>query len=83
MLPIPDVPLIVIESALIFNNVKIRGFWVTQWKLDHGHGVQYKENILAIVCRHINMGMMSMPSTEVDNQFSLICSASQDHSLEK
>ncbi|XP_072356967.1 enoyl-[acyl-carrier-protein] reductase, mitochondrial isoform X2 [Scyliorhinus torazame] len=31
-------PITVPVSALIFNNVKIRGFWVTQWKLDHGHG---------------------------------------------
>ncbi|XP_067862898.1 enoyl-[acyl-carrier-protein] reductase, mitochondrial isoform X2 [Heptranchias perlo] len=31
-------PVVVPVSALIFKDVKIRGFWVTQWKRDHGHG---------------------------------------------
>lgn len=26
------------QSALIFKDVKIRGFWVTQWKKDHSYG---------------------------------------------
>lgn len=26
------------QSALIFKDVKVRGFWVTQWKKDHSNG---------------------------------------------
>lgn len=26
------------QSALIFKDIKVRGFWVTQWKRDHSNG---------------------------------------------
>lgn len=27
-----------LQSALIFKDVKVRGFWVTQWKKNHSNG---------------------------------------------
>lgn len=27
-----------LQSALIFKDVKVRGFWVTQWKKNHSDG---------------------------------------------
>lgn len=26
------------QSAFIFRDVRLRGFWVTQWKKDHAQG---------------------------------------------
>lgn len=26
------------QSAFIFRDVRLRGFWMTQWKKDHAHG---------------------------------------------
>ncbi|XP_072356970.1 enoyl-[acyl-carrier-protein] reductase, mitochondrial isoform X5 [Scyliorhinus torazame] len=52
-------PITVPVSALIFNNVKIRGFWVTQWKLDHGHDLL--QEMITQLCDLIQAGMLRAP----------------------
>lgn len=34
-----------LQSALIFKDVKIRGFWVTQWKKDHSCGESLRQRL--------------------------------------
>ncbi|XP_060778145.1 enoyl-[acyl-carrier-protein] reductase, mitochondrial isoform X4 [Neoarius graeffei] len=58
-------PVTVPVSALIFKDVKVRGFWVTQWKRDNKHDVL--RVMLEELCILIRAGKLSAPScTEVD-----------------
>ncbi|XP_078423471.1 enoyl-[acyl-carrier-protein] reductase, mitochondrial isoform X1 [Cetorhinus maximus] len=52
-------PVTVPVSALIFNNVKIRGFWVTQWKRDQGHDLL--QEMISELCDFIQAGMLRAP----------------------
>ncbi|KAJ8405102.1 hypothetical protein AAFF_G00330230 [Aldrovandia affinis] len=69
-------PVTVPVSALIFKDVKVRGFWVTQWKKDHAHGCGLcstdtgaLRGMLAQLCALIRDGKLSAPScTEVGLQ---------------
>lgn len=59
-------PVTVPVSALIFKDVKVRGFWVTQWKRDHKHNEEALRNMLDELCSLIRTGKLSPPScTEV------------------
>uniref|UniRef100_A0A8C1NRX7 Enoyl-[acyl-carrier-protein] reductase, mitochondrial n=1 Tax=Cyprinus carpio TaxID=7962 RepID=A0A8C1NRX7_CYPCA len=52
--------------ALIFKDVKIRGFWVTQWKRDNKHDEDALRNMLDELCILIRAGKLSAPAcTEV------------------
>ncbi|MCJ8728506.1 hypothetical protein PDJAM_G00005300 [Pangasius djambal] len=59
-------PVTVPVSALIFKDVKVRGFWVTQWKRDHKHDDEALPVMLEELCTLIRAGKLSAPScTEV------------------
>ncbi|XP_026782670.2 enoyl-[acyl-carrier-protein] reductase, mitochondrial [Pangasianodon hypophthalmus] len=59
-------PVTVPVSALIFKDVKIRGFWVTQWKRDNKHDGDALSVMLEELCTLIRAGKLSAPfCTEV------------------
>lgn len=59
-------PVTVPVSALIFKDVKVLGFWVTQWKRDHKHDGEALRVMLEELCTLIRAGKLSVPScTEV------------------
>uniref|UniRef100_A0A3Q2SND5 Enoyl-[acyl-carrier-protein] reductase, mitochondrial n=1 Tax=Fundulus heteroclitus TaxID=8078 RepID=A0A3Q2SND5_FUNHE len=52
--------------ALIFKNVKVRGFWVTQWKRDHSHDGRAFRAMVDDLCSLIQKGKLTAPAcTEV------------------
>ncbi|RXM97874.1 Trans-2-enoyl-CoA reductase, mitochondrial, partial [Acipenser ruthenus] len=54
------------KSALIFKDVKLRGFWVTQWKRDHAHDREKVQAMISALCQLFLQGKLSAPaSTEV------------------
>lgn len=55
-------PLIVPVSALIFRNVKVQGFWVTQWKRDHSHDEVALRGMLDELCSLIRQGKLTAPA---------------------
>lgn len=55
-------PVTVPVSALIFKDVKIRGFWVTQWKRDNKHDEDALRNMLDELCVLIRAGKLSAPA---------------------
>lgn len=62
-------PVIIPVSALIFKDVKIRGFWMTQWKRDHAHDKRKFGAMLDELCTLIQQGKLSAPAcTEVGLQ---------------
>lgn len=62
-------PVTVPVSALIFKDVKVRGFWVTQWKRDHSHDGRAFRAMLDELCSLIKQGKLTAPTcTEVGLQ---------------
>ncbi|XP_076008753.1 enoyl-[acyl-carrier-protein] reductase, mitochondrial [Genypterus blacodes] len=62
-------PVTVPVSALIFKDVKLRGFWVTQWKKDHSHDESAFRAMLDELCSLIRQGKLTAPAcTEVGIQ---------------
>nr|KAF6444443.1 mitochondrial trans-2-enoyl-CoA reductase [Molossus molossus] len=53
-------PIIASVSQLIFKDLKLRGFWLSQWKKDHSPG-QFKELILTL-CDLIHRGQLTAPA---------------------
>ncbi|XP_031145311.1 enoyl-[acyl-carrier-protein] reductase, mitochondrial isoform X2 [Sander lucioperca] len=59
-------PVTVPVSALIFKDVKVRGFWVTQWKRDHSSDGRAFRAMLDELCHLIQQGKLTAPvCTEV------------------
>uniref|UniRef100_UPI0025AE7395 enoyl-[acyl-carrier-protein] reductase, mitochondrial n=1 Tax=Doryrhamphus excisus TaxID=161450 RepID=UPI0025AE7395 len=59
-------PVTVPVSALIFKDVKICGFWVTQWKREHSHDSTAFRSMLDQLCSLIRQKKLSAPAcTEV------------------
>ncbi|KAL3059801.1 hypothetical protein OYC64_014407 [Pagothenia borchgrevinki] len=59
-------PVTVPVSALIFKDVKVRGFWVTQWKRDHSSDGRAFRAMLDELCQLIRQGKLTAPAcTEV------------------
>ncbi|KAM9353888.1 enoyl-[acyl-carrier-protein] reductase, mitochondrial [Symphorus nematophorus] len=59
-------PVTVPVSALIFKDVKVRGFWVTQWKKDHSNDGRAFRSMLDELCYLIRQGKLTAPAcTEV------------------
>ncbi|XP_018554159.1 enoyl-[acyl-carrier-protein] reductase, mitochondrial [Lates calcarifer] len=59
-------PVTVPVSALIFKDVKVRGFWVTQWKRDHSNDERALRAMLDELCSLIRQGKLMAPAcTEV------------------
>ncbi|XP_062848241.1 enoyl-[acyl-carrier-protein] reductase, mitochondrial [Trichomycterus rosablanca] len=62
-------PVTVPVSVLIFRDVKLRGFWVTQWKKDNKHNEKALRVMLEELCSLIRDGNLSTPAcTEVNIQ---------------
>ncbi|CAK6959048.1 enoyl- reductase%2C mitochondrial [Scomber japonicus] [Scomber scombrus] len=62
-------PVTVPVSALIFKDVNVRGFWVTQWKRDHSHDDRAFRAMLDELCSLIRQGKLTAPAcTEVGLQ---------------
>ncbi|KAJ7985252.1 hypothetical protein DPEC_G00350150 [Dallia pectoralis] len=62
-------PVTVPVSALIFRNVSVRGFWVTQWKRDHSEDEGALRSMLDELCSLIRQGKLTAPAcSEVDFQ---------------
>lgn len=55
-------PVTVPVSALIFKDVKVRGFWVTQWKRDQSHDGDAFKNMLDELCSLIQQGKLTAPA---------------------
>ncbi|KAL2084946.1 hypothetical protein ACEWY4_020464 [Coilia grayii] len=55
-------PVTVPVSALIFKDVKVRGFWVTQWKKDHSQDEVAARGMLDELCTLIRAGKLSPPA---------------------
>uniref|UniRef100_A0AC11D3A1 Mitochondrial trans-2-enoyl-CoA reductase n=1 Tax=Ovis aries TaxID=9940 RepID=A0AC11D3A1_SHEEP len=53
-------PVIASASQLIFKDLKLRGFWLSQWKKDHSPD-QFKELILTL-CDLIRRGQLTAPA---------------------
>nr|CAI9702862.1 unnamed protein product [Rangifer tarandus platyrhynchus] len=53
-------PVIASVSQLIFKDLKLRGFWLSQWKKDHSPD-QFKELILTL-CDLIRRGQLAAPA---------------------
>ncbi|CAJ1062701.1 enoyl- reductase%2C mitochondrial isoform X1 [Notolabrus celidotus] [Xyrichtys novacula] len=59
-------PVTVPVSALIFKDVKVRGFWVTQWKRNHSKDGRAFRAMLDELCNLIQQGKLEAPAcTEV------------------
>ncbi|XP_029959088.1 enoyl-[acyl-carrier-protein] reductase, mitochondrial [Salarias fasciatus] len=54
-------PVTVPVSALIFKDVKIRGFWVTQWKRDQCHDGKEFRAMLDELCSLVQQGKLTAP----------------------
>ncbi|KAM9723194.1 enoyl-[acyl-carrier-protein] reductase, mitochondrial [Menidia menidia] len=62
-------PVTVPVSALIFKDVKVKGFWVTQWKRIHSHDEMPFRAMLDELCSLIRQGKLTAPAcTEVGLQ---------------
>lgn len=62
-------PVTVPVSALIFKDVKVRGFWVTQWKRDHSSDGRAFRAMLDELCQLIRQGKLTAPAcTELSLQ---------------
>ncbi|MED6246282.1 hypothetical protein ATANTOWER_015406 [Ataeniobius toweri] len=55
-------PVTVPVSALIFKDVKVCGFWVTQWKRDHSHDERVFRGMLDELCSLIQQGKLTAPA---------------------
>lgn len=55
-------PVTVPVSALIFKNVKVHGFWVTQWKRDHSNDEGALRGMLDELCALIRQGKLDAPT---------------------
>nr|XP_020445823.1 trans-2-enoyl-CoA reductase, mitochondrial isoform X2 [Monopterus albus] len=54
-------PITIPVSALIFKDVKIRGFWVTRWKRDQSHDGRAFRSMLDKLCSLIQQGKLTAP----------------------
>ncbi|KAL0984733.1 hypothetical protein UPYG_G00146000 [Umbra pygmaea] len=54
-------PVTVPVSALIFKNLKVKGFWVTQWKKNHSQDEGALRTMLDELCSLIRQGKLTAP----------------------
>ncbi|XP_056141803.1 enoyl-[acyl-carrier-protein] reductase, mitochondrial isoform X2 [Lampris incognitus] len=55
-------PVTVPVSSLIFKDVKVRGFWVTQWKRDHAHNEGAFRGMVDELCTLIRQAKLTAPA---------------------
>uniref|UniRef100_A0A8C4IXK6 Enoyl-[acyl-carrier-protein] reductase, mitochondrial n=1 Tax=Dromaius novaehollandiae TaxID=8790 RepID=A0A8C4IXK6_DRONO len=54
------------QSAFIFKDVKLRGFWMTQWKKDQMHNKDSLKSMVQSLCELVRKGQLTAPAcTEV------------------
>ncbi|XP_010217683.1 PREDICTED: trans-2-enoyl-CoA reductase, mitochondrial [Tinamus guttatus] len=59
-------PVTVPVSAFIFKDVKLRGFWMTQWKKDQMHNKAGLQSMMQSLCELVQRGQLGAPAcTEV------------------
>ncbi|NWI11107.1 MECR protein, partial [Crypturellus soui] len=59
-------PVTVPVSAFIFRDVKLRGFWMTQWKKDQAHTRAGLQSMMQSLCELVQRGQLHAPAcTEV------------------
>ncbi|NWX89795.1 MECR protein, partial [Nothoprocta pentlandii] len=59
-------PVTVPVSAFIFKDVKLRGFWMTQWKKDQMHNKDALQSMMQSLCELVRKGQLGAPAcTEV------------------
>uniref|UniRef100_A0A8B9N759 Enoyl-[acyl-carrier-protein] reductase, mitochondrial n=1 Tax=Accipiter nisus TaxID=211598 RepID=A0A8B9N759_9AVES len=57
------------QSTFIFRDVRLRGFWMTQWKKDHAQDQESLTNMMDALCQLIRRGQLTAPAcTEVPLQ---------------
>ncbi|KFQ23499.1 hypothetical protein N332_14726, partial [Mesitornis unicolor] len=62
-------PVMVPVSAFIFRDVRLRGFWMTQWRKDHAQDQERFTGMMDALCQLIQRGQLSAPAcTEVPLQ---------------
>ncbi|NXD62971.1 MECR protein, partial [Eolophus roseicapillus] len=62
-------PVMVPVSAFIFRDVRLRGFWMTQWRKDHEQDQQSVASMMDALCQLIRRGHLTAPAcTEVPLQ---------------
>lgn len=62
-------PVMVPVSTFIFRDVRLRGFWMTQWKKDHAQDQESLTNMMDALCQLIRRGQLTAPAcTEVPLQ---------------
>lgn len=54
-------PILVPSGRLIFNNVKLQGFWMTQWKRDNRHDMKRLQTMVSAVCALLLSGKLRPP----------------------
>ncbi|KAJ6663722.1 hypothetical protein lerEdw1_009801 [Lerista edwardsae] len=57
-------PVTVPVSAFIFKDVKLRGFWMTQWKRDHAQNQEELRGMIADLLSLIRRGQLATPACQ-------------------
>ncbi|KAM8796069.1 enoyl-[acyl-carrier-protein] reductase, mitochondrial [Eudromia elegans] len=55
-------PVTVPVSAFIFRDVKLRGFWMTQWKKDQTHDKEGLRSMMRSLCELVRKGQLGAPA---------------------
>uniref|UniRef100_A0A493TEQ8 Enoyl-[acyl-carrier-protein] reductase, mitochondrial n=1 Tax=Anas platyrhynchos platyrhynchos TaxID=8840 RepID=A0A493TEQ8_ANAPP len=55
-------PVTVPVSAFIFRDVRLRGFWMTQWKKDHAHDKESLSSMMDTLCQLVQRGQLGAPA---------------------
>nr|KAF6506510.1 mitochondrial trans-2-enoyl-CoA reductase [Rousettus aegyptiacus] len=53
-------PVIASVSLLIFKDLKLRGFWLSQWKNDHSR--DHLEELILTLCHFVRQGQLTAPA---------------------
>ncbi|NXY09817.1 MECR protein, partial [Pteruthius melanotis] len=62
-------PVMVPVSAFIFRDVRLRGFWMTQWRKDHAQDQGSVASMMDTLCQLIRRGQLTAPAcTEIPLQ---------------
>lgn len=57
-------PVSVPVSALIFKDVRLRGFWMTQWKRDNAQNKEKFSDMISELCSLIRKGQLTAPACQ-------------------
>ncbi|XP_060114492.1 enoyl-[acyl-carrier-protein] reductase, mitochondrial [Heteronotia binoei] len=57
-------PVMIPVSVLIFKDVRLRGFWMTQWKKDNAQNKEKLSGMIADLCALIRKGQLAAPACQ-------------------